>query len=1314
VDRSVAVDVGGWDVRRSATGDDAQLRPYVAELLVHWLTDTPTARHRAVEGTLAFVDISGFTRLTERLAANGKAGAEEMSGLLDATFAELLDVAYAYGASLVKWGGDAVLLLFTDDGHAARACTAAYDMNRLMRRVGRLRTSVGPVTLRMSVGVHSGRFDFFLAGSRHHELVVAGPGATVTATMEGIAEAGEIGLSPATAALLDAGLLGPEKGEAILLARSPHAAPAFDPRGRGPAAVDLGRCLPAVTREHLATGVLDGEHRQVAVGFVEFSGIDAVLERQGPGAAAAAVDHVITTCQESAERHLVTFWETDIGKDGGKVMLVAGAPTSAGADEDRMLAVAREVADAGGALSVRVGVNCGRVFSGGFGPAYRRTYSVKGDAVNLAARLMAKASSGEVLASADVLDRARTAYTTEPLEPFLVKGKVRPVHASRVGRAIGMRVGTASAQVPLAGREPELGVLVAALEDARHGRGRVVDLVGEPGIGKSRLVEELRVRAVDVTVVSAVCDEYHSSTPYAPFRQLLRELLGIDDDAEPKEAGAALLSVVQHDAPELEAWTPLLGAIVEADVPATAQTSAVDERFRRAQQERAACDLLARLLPGPSAVIVEDTHLSDEASRDLLERLAENAPTLPWLLVVTRRPGPRGLAVAEAPHARRVELAPLDESAVASVLRGSADDSALPAHELASLASRAGGNPLFLLELLDAARAAGSTAGLPDSVEGLISAQVDRLPPAQRRVLRAASVLGVRVDPKLLAATMAADGQRLPASALQELGDFLEPGETGQLRFRHTLVRDTAYEGLPYARRRTLHGLAADVIRSRAGARADDVADLLSLHFFNAGRYADAWAHSRTAGRRAQSVYAYAEAAEFYDRALACAQQLALPEPEVALVAEALGDARYRLGEFARAATAYGRARKGLAGHGLDHVRLHHKTALVADRTGAYTQALRWLSRGRRLHDLVPPSADSGRLRAEMSVEYATVRHWQGRQLDAIRWCRRAIEEAERVDAPDVMADALVWLDVCELTLGRPGDGAQAKRALEIWHRLGDRPWNEGRTLNELGIRAYFAGSWDDARRYYSQAKRAFERAGDLWTASVASGNEAEILSDQGRLQEAEPLLRDALRLWRASGAPSFVAFGSSQLGRLSARNGRYADGLTLLQAARDQYTADGEQVEIFETDARIAECHLLAGDGRRALDLADATLVRAAAMPGVAAQLPLLHRVRGLALGLLGDAPAAFAALDDSLATARRRDAQHEVAWTLHAQCTLASALGAPLPSSLATERDRLFAALGVVAVADPPFTTLKPTVVRLPEPRSGSRGPATRPRAR
>lgn len=1257
----------------------ARLRPYVASLVLTWLRDSPQATWREVDGTLVFVDISGFTKLTERLAERGKGGAEEMSDILDATFGELLWVAYSYGAQLVKWGGDAVLLLFTGDGHAPRACRAAYDMRATMRRIGHLRTSAGAVTLRMSVGIHSGTFHFFLVGTLHRELLVTGPGATTTARIEGVAEAGEIGLSPQTAALLAPNLVGVEKTPGVWLLRGRPRVPETPRRTTlDLAGIDVASCLTAPTREHLLAGGTDGEHRQIAVAFVEFKETDALLAAQGPGALAAALHEVVSVTQDACARHGVTFWETDISPDGGKIMLVGGAPRSTDDDAGAMLATARDVADGVRTLPLRIGVNHGRVFSGDFGPDYRRTYSVKGDAVNLAARVMGKAAPGEVWATEGVLEHSRLSFDAERLEPFLVKGKARPVQAYRLGRVMQGRVGTPDDDLPLISRERELAVLHDATAAAAAGRGCLVELVGEPGIGKSRLLAELACRSPDLRTVDVGCDAYHSSTPYAPFRTLLRELLDIPYDAEPGTAGELLATRLHDTAPDLLQWLPLVAVVVDADVAPTAATSALDEKFRKGRLEQVTTELLHRLLPSATLVVVEDAHLADDASADLLAHVAESIASRPWAMVVSRRTSPGGFA-PQAPSAR-IDLLPLDDFAAQTMLAIAAEESPLPPHEFAALAQRAEGNPLFLLQLLDAVRRTGSVNELPDSIEGVITARIDRLPPRERRLLRTAAVLGVRFEPRVLDAVLDADGDRLEA---ERLADFLQLGDDGMVAFRHALVRDTAYEGLPFTRRRELHGRAGDVLERLYGERTDERADLLSLHFLQAGRFERAWRYARVAGQRADGAYAYVESAVFYERALAAARRSADADTAaIADVTERLGDARSRLGEFARADAAYADAARALRSQPLDRARIFYKQADICVREGAHSPALRRLSRGLTvLSD--QPGIEARRLRARLSSFYGLVRHNQGRDRDAARWGRRAVVEAETSRSPATLAEALLHLDVC-LTFADDGGGKNARRALGLWRRLGDS-WQEARTLNQLGIRAYFGGRWPEALAHYRDAAAAFDRAGDQWMASVVRGNLAETLSDQGHVEEAIGILELTLPAWRASSAPTMVGFGLSLLARAHVRAGRFEEAAPLYAEARALFTEHGEPVEVLETDARRVESSVLQGRGVAVLGDVAELLERCHRLPGGEGLAATAHRLHGLALAQLGDLLEARAALQRSIASAQQRGATHEIVWALDALDQLAGASQQlPIPSQ-STELRSLMDGLGMVQIARP-----------------------------
>ena len=412
----------------------ASLGPYLPRLLTTWLAEAPGTTLRAVDGTMVFVDISGFTKMSERLARNGKVGAEEVTDVIEAVFASLLTLAYDVGGGLIKFGGDALLLFFYGEGHERRGAYAAVGMRKALRDTGPIETSAGKVMLRMSIGIHRGTFLFFLVGESHRELVITGPAATETASMEGMASAGEILVSSAMAELLPDAVIGRPKGEGFLL-RSAPAARSLDVRAPELTleGTDLLSCIPQAIREHVLSGHDEPEHRVATVAFVHFDGIDRLVSDLGPDVVAYGLDQLVSEVQSACEKNGVTFLGTDVDTDGGKIILVTGAPQAFGDDEERMLLTLRSIVDAATTIPVRIGVNSGPVFVGDVGPPYRRTYTVMGDAVNLAARVMSKAEPGEILATGPVLAASGVGFETEALEPFMVKGKKHPVVA-RTGR----------------------------------------------------------------------------------------------------------------------------------------------------------------------------------------------------------------------------------------------------------------------------------------------------------------------------------------------------------------------------------------------------------------------------------------------------------------------------------------------------------------------------------------------------------------------------------------------------------------------------------------------------------------------------------------------------------------------------------------------------------------------------------------------------------------------------------------------------------------------------------------------------------------
>jgi class 3 adenylate cyclase/tetratricopeptide (TPR) repeat protein len=1262
-------------------------------LLLQRLETAPEERWWTVEGSVVFVDISGFTTLSERLARRGKEGAEQVTEAIETCFTTLLAVAYSNGGGLIKFGGDALLLLFDGTGHAERAARSAIHMRRMLREVGRVDLPGAKLQLRMSVGVHSGTFHFFLVGDSHRELLAVGPAWTHAVQMEHEARAGQILVSPETAAVLPARCVGRPSGPGSLLMREPPGERVdMDVGIEGLLPHGTERCLSVAVREHVLAGGGAPEHRPVTVAFVHFDGTDAMLETEGPEATASALDELIQHVQASVDEQGICFLGSDADADGGKLILAAGAPRVTGNDEERMLLALRRIAERPLIVPIRIGVNRGGVFAGDIGPSYRRTYTVMGDAVNLAARLMAKAGPGEVYATADVLERSNTRFASVELEPFSVKGKARPVRAWAVGEAIGSRAReeVAAERFPLVGRRQELTVIEELLSDVRTGVGHVIEIVGEPGIGKTRLTEETRLHARGWVTLHATCEAYTSTTPYVPWRDLLRQTLELGWEDPSDVVLQRLWSILERDDPDLLSWLPLVAIPFDVEVPPTLEVEMLALEFRRPKLHEVVIRFLRGQLSGPTLVEIEDAHLMDEASADLLGALARDLEGSPWLVVITRREDDTGFVAPGLPQVTRLDLGPLAPDAIGELARDATASRPMPRHVLELVEERSAGNPQFLLDLIGSA-VSGDGSHLPESIEAAAMAQIDQLAPDDRAVVRRASVLGVSFHPRFLAG-MSEEDERLPDEATwARLSGLFEEEGDGYLRFRRAVVRDAAYAGLPFRTRRRLHALAGARLELEVGADVEEVAGILSLHFLLADEFAKAWHYATAAGERAADMYANVEAARFLSRALEAGRRAGASPDELYAVAEALGDVRFRAGLYDVAARAYAEARKLCGDDLIRQAQLTYKRALIEENMGRFPRALRWIGRGRSLVTGADAEGAAG-LSARLSARYAAILHAEGRMGDATRWARRAIDEAEAADAREALAEALNILGAADVMLGRPEGEDRWRRAERIYRELGDLPGQATLEAN-LGALAYFAGRWDEALTLYERAGEARLQSGDPVNAAGCSMNTAEVLLEQGRSAEAESILDDAARVYRAAGDRYDLGICLAFRGRAALRAGRVAEALSLLETARTEFEFVGAHGDALEVDARVAECLLFTGEAARALASASELSAKVKAEGGVSVLTPHLERVRGYALTQLGELREAREAFERSLSSARTLGADHEIALTLQASIRLGDLDGEPAPPRALEESGAILDRLGVIAV---PAVPLRPGLRR------------------
>ena len=890
---------------------------YLPASLVRAVADQPAADlpwYREVEGTMVMADLSGFTALSERLARLGDEGAERLTDTINFFFERMLKTASRYGGDTLTFGGDAILLLFDGPEHATRAAIAALEMLKQVDRAAAIETDEGKVKIGMSVGAHNDTFVFAGVGmAERAALVVLGRGAELTALAEAQAERGQLAVTCTCKGLLPHGsTLAPSgdfwRVDELAVCALPRLA-CEDSTVSGGQLRLLSPFLPPYARPLEGNGgegiQLTPEHRRAVVVFVNILGLNEIIGSDGVGAAVEQLQAYSAMLTGLAERHHGFVVSSDIAARGSKFIITFGTPVAheyAPSNAARFaLDLCAGLRDSGLDLTHKIGLNGGHVLAGEVGPPFRRQYTVMGDAVNLAARLMTAASPGEVYVSRRVLDLAGPSLCGRELPPMKVKGKEQPVEVCvleeerKAGRHVHAWSGPGPTAGRLFGRCTELALIGSAWQQARDdGGSRTLLVEGEAGVGKTRLLDEaLRELERDCglapgRVVRAACFEHLQAAPLTPWVDALHAVLGIGSVEPAERRTGEVRAYLEARLPDLVDFGSLLNPLLAVTLSRNDVVRSLDAQTRRSKLFELITSILQQAASDAGLVLViEDLHWMDESSLALVRHLAEHKVETPMLFLLTSRPA-ESPAALEVPGCTRVDLAELSESESLAMLRDALEVRDLPAEVGEALYAKTKGNPLFLEEVVHSLQAPGvlkrilssssvtraaelTALEIPDRVQGLLMSRVDRLTPDAREVLKAGAVVGHSFDKAVLAGIEDSLLRRVSLPrAFHDLiaAALVVPGEAGDLSvtFRHALVQDVAYESLPFSRRRRLHDEVAHYLETLGGPLDHAV---LVHHYRNAGDAEKTRLHALRASESSVAVYANLEAIDYLAVALA-------------------------------------------------------------------------------------------------------------------------------------------------------------------------------------------------------------------------------------------------------------------------------------------------------------------------------------------------------------------------------------------------------------------------------------------------------------
>ena len=466
----------------------------------------------------------------------------------------------------------------------------------------------------------------------------------------------------------------------------------------------------------------------------------------------------------------------------------------------------------------------------------------------------------------------------------------------------------------------------------------------------------------------------------------------------------------------------------------------------------------------------------------------------------------------------------------------------------------------------------------------------------------------------------------------------------GNLLFNHALVRDSAYDGLSYRLRRELHSKAAEAIRAAVGAKSEEQAELLSIHFFHAQRYPEAWSYSLAAAERAKAVYANIEAAESYERALLAGRRL--PQLTRERVGGGARGARRReepSGAYVEAAVAYRSARRLLDDDAVAQARLALKLARVQGWLDRYASVLRWLTKGLNILKEEKATKRHASVPSCLPGTAAAARTKAGTER-AIKWCTLAVAEAEAVGHKEALADALRFIDYAKMELGQLEEPVNWVRALALFEELDNLPGQSG-VLNMLGMFAYFRGEWDKALELYQRAQATVHQDRQCRHGRHLCEQHRRDRPRSGPPGGRRAALRERLTR-RAGGAiPGRHGLCEHQPRPSRGASGSLQRSLRIFEESIAESRDVGAGEKLLEAQARKAECLMLSGEVAGALSLAEEGLLQ----PAASAACPLRSRCCSVCGERRWPGPvsrrSAEDALEQSLTAARERGAEYEVA---------------------------------------------------------------------
>ncbi len=1081
---------------------------------------------------LLLVDITGFTALTDAAVKSGAAGTERLARSLNVFFTRIIEIVTDHGGDVAKIVGDALLPIWPAVNEDLATVTQRAARCGLAIAAERGELDLDGIRMSLKVGVCAGEVATAHIGGLEGRwlYLITGEGARQLSEFDTYLATGEVVASPEAWAAADGRLIGDAIGGGRVRIQSagdevtPRPLPSLAPPPELESAVR--GYVPEVCLARIDAGHADwlAELRRTTVVFVGVRDVATSAPDR-----LAQLQRVAQTTQRIVTRYNGWLKEITTDDKGTTLIAVFGvAPFSHEDDAARAVQVAltlqAEIRALG--LNAGAGITTGLALCGPIGSATRRDFAVLGRDINLAARLLQASGDEWVLCDATTRDMVPSGHSFERLPAFVLKGLASPIDVFRVSST--QPTGRRKAIVD---RTSELAAAIDAVDAVRTGTGGLVVLEGEPGIGKSRLVEELvrHAQSAGLRPLVGLAAEIEASTPYHAWRRVFEGLLGIDGTPELAARRRIVLQTLADDE-SMARLAPLLDPILSIDLEDDEVTSQLSGAVRADNTN----DLLIRLLAReasarPTMVVLEDAHWFDSASWSLVLQVRRMVSSV--LVVLTMRPvfdasadplgGLRG-------DATTLHLNPLSIDDAIDLVKERTGAARVTEPVAALVRQRAEGNPLFIEQLTYAMRDAGQivvdsgevrvapgvadleASMTPDTVQRVITSRLDQLPPGEAMTAKVASVIGQRFALRTLVEiyplpteTATVVGHLDTLSRLELVAPVPSPAEP-VYQFRHVITQEVAYNLMPASQSSGLHRSLAEWYERTYSSDLGPYHTFLAFHWSKAGVPARAIDHLELAGARALQTFANDETIAVLEEALSLETLAGLE-----LDPSRLARWRLQLGDAYVNMSRYHKGREHLEAG----LRLMRRAApstrpgqVVAVLGAVLQQLIRRAGLIRRNRQLSPAEQDE-LMTVGSAYERLAEASYYGRETLLPLYCViRVLNEAEASRLPGAMARGFAGTGALLGIAPMPRVAEwYLQRALKLLDGVEDLASHE---IVRIVVGFYYVGvgNWDLARAQFDSVRQIAQRLGDRRRLDDAIGNLAELESLRGSFDVAAAL----------------------------------------------------------------------------------------------------------------------------------------------------------------------------------------------------------------